>query len=72
MNTDRGQISGSYDDGSGGCLACRSERGHQVAVVARTCRQLEKMIKMLTLAKKKKKKIERHLLAFLLDVYKTN
>ena len=71
MNTDRGQISGSYDDGSGGCLACRSERGHQVAVVARTCRQLEKMIKMLTLAKKKKK-IERHLLAFLLDVYKTN
>ena len=54
MNTDRGQISGSYDDGSGGCLACRSERGHQVAVVARTCRQLEKMIKMLTLAKKKK------------------
>lgn len=70
MNTDRGQISGSYDDGSGGCLACRSERGHQVAVVARTCRQLEKMIKMLTLAKKKK--IERHLLAFLLDVYKTN
>ena len=68
MNTDRGQISGSYDDGSGGCLACRSERGHQVAVVARTCRQLEKMIKMLTLAKK----IERHLLAFLLDVYKTN
>lgn len=69
MNTDRGQISGSYDDGSGGCLACRSERGHQVAVVARTCRQLEKMIKMLTLAKKK---IERHLLAFLLDVYKTN
>lgn len=54
MNTDRGQISGSYDDGSGGCLACRSERGHQVAVVARTCRQLEKMIKMLTLAKEKK------------------
>ena len=51
MNTDRGQISGSYDDGSGGCLACRSERGHQVAVVARTCRQLA-MIKMLTLAKK--------------------
>ena len=70
MNTDRGQISGSYDDGSGGCLACRSERGHQVAVVARTCRQVEKMIKMLTLAKEKK--IERHLLAFLLDVYKTN
>ena len=56
MNTDRGQISGSYDDGSGGCLACRSERGHQVAVVARTCRQLEKMIKMLTLAKKKNRK----------------
>ena len=55
MNTDRGQISGSYDDGSGGCLACRSERGHQVAVVARTCRQLEKMIKMLTLAKKNRK-----------------
>ena len=53
MNTDRGQISGSYDDGSGGCLACSSERGHQVAVVARTCRQLEKMIKMLTLAKRK-------------------
>ena len=51
MNTDRGQISGSYDDGSGGCLACSSERGHQVAVVARTCRQLA-MIKMLTLAKK--------------------
>ena len=51
MNTDRGQISGSYDDGSGGCLACSSERGHQVAVVARTCCQLA-MIKMLTLAKK--------------------